>query len=343
MISKVFDIDEFDKELVELSEQLGVYSQHPESVINEYSKKRFDKGGKRYRPMLLCATYYALAERPDHETVMLYGLVIEYIHNGLLDIDDVQDESPRRRDTPATWTVTGKEQAINVGLKNALANPYNPLALIAEKLTKKQIKKLLFLQHRVLDETAIGQGYDIKHRNSPELSTKDQIKIYIGKTSWYTTIWPMCAGAILADANDDVVDKLREVGEDLGIGFQIQDDLLNLEFPEDKEKKGRVYGKEPADDIMEGKPTYMRALFNELASEEDKRRFYELCGRRDLSIEERKEAVALMDKYFIREKAKQVANKYVQGALERLKKVIPPSEKTKHLYDFFGFTVERTW
>ena len=50
-----------------------------------------------------------------------------------------------------------------------------------------------------------------------------------------------------------------------------------------------------------------------------------------------------MDKYFIREKAKQVANKYVQGALERLKKVIPPSEKTKHLYDFFGFTVERTW
>ncbi|MEM7821287.1 MAG: polyprenyl synthetase family protein [Candidatus Aenigmatarchaeota archaeon] len=293
----------------------------------KFAKERFIEGGKRYRPLLAYATYKALTHDDSYEKIKYYMCLMELIHSGLLDIDDVQDKSYLRRGKETTWVKIGVEQAINTGLINTLAMPYKLLAFYtnADKLAK--------IIGKALYETAIGQTLDIKYRKNPDLTTDIQIFIYQAKTGSYTIAMPMAGAAIIAGF-DNMADNLYLIGRDfLSPAFQIKDDILNL-FPT------KEYGKEFGDDLVEGKPTYVIALFNSRANEKDKEIFYRKIGK-PLSLDERIELIKLLEKYNAISDSEEVAKKFIARGLEELNKYIPQTKYSELLYKTIDFGLQR--
>jgi geranylgeranyl pyrophosphate synthase len=318
---------------------LGVYENSRKYIIIKMAEKRFIRGGKRFRPLLAYATYRALTQRDLDKKILSFMVAGEIIHGGLLDIDDVQDRSLLRRGKPATWTLIGKENAINTGLFSALAIPYELFSLLTEDLTRRQISELLRAISLMLREVSIGQSLDIEFRRSEKLNEQIQLKIYEKKTGSYTVGGPLACSAIIADRSYDFAKKLYELGRKyFGIGFQIIDDLLNLSSP-------KKYGKEFADDLNEGKPTYMVALFNQRAGKKEKKEFYKLFGRMEppLTFNERMKLIKLMDKFRVREDSRKVAEKFVEKGMKKLEKLIPRTKRSRLLYELLEFAVTRNW
>lgn len=325
--------EKVDREIKSVIQECGLYES--DVFVIEHAKRRVMEGGKRFRPALAAATHMALTGKESLEPIRHWMCTIEIIHSGLLDIDDVQDESPMRRGFPATWEITGKEQAINVGLVNVSA--YSLICLSRSK----HVEKLCELLGRMLEDTVIGQAFDIMYRASRELTPREQIEIYRGKTGAYTFGGPM-GGAAIISGRFELVGALYNIGRDcFGPAFQIRDDVLNISESSTKTK----YGKEFADDLNEGKPTYPRALFNKRATEEDLEKFYEKCGRMDppLSLQERRELIDLLEKYNTIDDSMKTAEAYTEEGMRRLGKLIPRTEKSEPLYSLLEFAIRREW
>ena len=334
-----------------------------DSELFEISKERFE-GGKKVRPALIFAAAKAVHssslfrrfldkifklffkktyfEKRVKSKLLPYAVRREMKHNGYLEIDDVQDCSPLRRGKPSTWVKIGKPRAINSGL--LLSDAY---ARISEVLSFRKPYKLSSKARRIVTEidglialeTIEGQDLDIKYRASPELTPQISELIYRKKTGVYTIGGPMAIGAAIAGFEKELCMELYMLGKMyFGPAFQVIDDYLNLLPPEKIPK----YGKEWADDLEEGKPTMMIALFNERATEKDKAEFYKYFGKRGLSKDEKMKLINLLDKYNAREDARKYAYQILREGLNRLEKIIP-RKYSKELYALLEFTVKRTY
>lgn len=313
----------------------------------EISEERF-KGGKKARPALIFATAKAVCQMKDipfeevKQKLLPYAARRELKHNGYLEIDDVQDSSPLRRGVPSTWTRIGKERAINTGLllSDALARKAESLSYLEPYKLEPEVRNVVTeIDALIAIETVEGQDLDIKYRSSPELTPQISELIYQKKTGVYTIGGPMAIGAAIARFERELCMKLYHLGKIFfGPAFQVIDDYLNLILPEEVPK----YGKEWADDLEEGKPTMIVALFNERAAEEDRGEFHKYFGKRRLTKEEKMKLIDLLDKYNAREDARKYAYQKLEEGLSHLEKIIP-REYGEELYALLEFTVKRTY
>ncbi len=124
---------------------------------------------------------------------------------------------------------------------------------------------------RMIDETTEGQQMELRWvvENDWGMSEADYYLMCTKKTSWYTVISPMRLGGFVAGAPPSSVESLVEPGKKLGVGFQIHDDVLNL-------SAGSKYGKETADDLLEGKRTLILIKLLSAANPQDKARIVEI-------------------------------------------------------------------
>lgn len=197
------------------------------------------KGGKRIRGVLVKLGYelasmttdYGLpstAEVGSQKTVDILKIsaAFEILHAALLIHDDIMDQSPTRRGQPSLYKALGGDhygisQAINIG-DIAL---YLPIKIITESafLGEYKLKALSLLSQTIIN-TGWGQILDIE-------GSKDDIEfIRINKTAKYTISAPLQLGAILAGAEDKLIKQLGGFGDNLGIAFQIKDDILDGEI-----------------------------------------------------------------------------------------------------------------
>jgi geranylgeranyl pyrophosphate synthase len=295
-----------------------------------------DRGGKRWRPTLFLLICEALGKNP--EDYLDYSIIPEVVHNGTLIIDDIEDASEYRRGKPCTYKIYGLDIAINAG--NAMYYlPLLPLMENRDKIGAEKLAKIYEIYVQEMINLSLGQAMDITwHKglaNADQISEEDYLQMCAYKTG---TLARMAAkiAAVLADANEELVEKLGFFAESIGIAFQIQDDILDLTGEEFAEKKG---GR--GQDITEGKRTLIVIHTLKVANAEDRKRLIEILRMHTADQKLRDEAIAIMQKYGSIDYAKNFAKRIVEESWRNVEKLLPPSSAKEKLNAFAKFLIER--
>lgn len=205
--------------------------------------ERTNAGGKRIRPLLLLLVTVASQGAWLHATPAAAG--IELIHNFSLVHDDIQDNSPKRRGRTTVWKKWGMPLGINVGDALFVIANVSMLDLSKNHPVETVLKAATILQNACLDLTR-GQYLDISFENRTDLTVDDYWQMIEGKTAALLAASTQI-GAILGNTDEATVEAYRNFGRDLGLAFQVQDDILGIWGNEART------GKSTASDLVEGK------------------------------------------------------------------------------------------
>jgi geranylgeranyl diphosphate synthase type II len=220
-------------------------------------------GGKRFRPWLVGLAHDSCGgSRP--EAVEAVGAGVELLHTAFVVHDDVIDGDRTRRGRPSVpegFRVAARGRDVPEGraelyglagavLTGDLALAAAIRAVATAPVSAPVVHRLLDLVDQALAVTAAGELADVRLATHPGHPTLvDVLSMEERKTAVYSFALPMQLGAVLADAADDVVEALGEVGRHLGLAFQLQDDLLGV-FGDPADT-----GKSTLSDLREGKCT----------------------------------------------------------------------------------------
>jgi len=295
-----------------------------------------DRGGKRWRPVLLALVAEAFGVKKDVYKTLFP--VIEVIHNSSLISDDIEDGSEMRRGKPAVHKIFGVDIALNAS-EFAFFAPVQVCIIQNKKIGKRIKLKLLEIYLEEMTKLSMGQAMDIVWHNNIGRANEITENEYFQMCAWKTgTLARMATkmGAALGNASDEAIEAIGEYAEKIGIAFQIQDDILNLTGEEFAEKKGGV-----GEDITEGKRSLMVIHTLQVASQEDKKRLIEILSMHTTDQNLRNEAIAIIKKYNSIEYAKQVAKKLLQEGWAKADAYLPNNEYKQKLKDLSTFLVER--
>jgi geranylgeranyl diphosphate synthase type I len=227
-------------------------------------------GGKRVRPTFAWWGWRAAgggAEGSEARTTVRALVALELLQACALVHDDVMDRSTTRRGRPAAHVVFatrhqrerwagesrlyGDSAAVLVG---DLALAWADDALVTAGLDGPALARAWVPWQAMRTEMMAGQHLDLLAGVRREESLEQVLRVARYKTAAYTVERPLHLGAALADAPPDVVEALREFGRDLGVAFQLRDDLLGV-FGD-----STATGKPVGDDLREGKRTPLMAV-----------------------------------------------------------------------------------
>lgn len=295
-----------------------------------------DRGGKRWRPALFLLICEALGK--NSKDLIDFAIIPEVIHNGTLMVDDIEDASEFRRGKPSTYKIYGLDIAINAG-NSMYYLPLLPLIEKGDKISLEKLAKVYEIYVQEMISISLGQATDIAwHRglaDADKISEKDYLQMCAYKTG---TLARMAAkiAAVLADANDRLVEKLGCFAESIGIAFQMQDDILDLTSKEFEKKKGG-HGQ----DITEGKRSLIVIHTLKTADAKDKKRLIEILNMHTSDQKLRDEAIAIMNKYDSITFVKQFARNIVQKSWREVEKSLPDTRGKEKLKAFAEFLIER--
>ncbi|HAF85529.1 MAG TPA: polyprenyl synthetase family protein [Sphaerochaeta sp.] len=215
------------------------------TTIDRFSEPARDlirRGGKRWRPLFMMLTAKMLGgERALALAERLVSLV-ELPHNGSLIVDDIEDNSDWRRGGPAMHILYGEDFSINAG--NFLY--FLPTKAIDEAAVDDKVKLLIYqIYAKYMRRIHLGQGMDIcwhHHRTFPPVQ---EYELMCRLKTGCLPAMGCEIGAALALDDPQVIRRAGHIAETIGVGFQILDDVINLE----KGNPGKMQG----DDIIENK------------------------------------------------------------------------------------------
>ena len=272
---------------------------------------------------------------------------VELFHNGALVHDDIQDVSEFRRGEATLFKRHGVPIAINAGDATYVLC-LSLLLRNVETLGVRKALKILQEFERLSRESVEGQAIELDWiRNSTyDLSDDDYVRMAYKKTCWYTIIAPLRLGVICGSGPSTAVDleanllKLLELGLLAGIGFQVQDDLLNLTADE------VIYGKEISGDLFEGKRTIMLLHFLRTADEKS-RAEAEVVLKKNRAEKTEEEIRRLHEAMSVNgsfEYGRQFARSYIERALafeQNNLAFMPENEHRRFLREMLKFVIFR--
>lgn len=269
-----------------------------------------DVGGKRIRPLLTCLASGICGG--DIEDALPAALAVEILHNFTLVHDDIMDSAETRRGEPSVYKKWNENIAILSG-DVMFADAYRQLAAYGQNdaFTKQEYTAL----HDVFSEAVItvceGQALDMEFVNRTSVSHNEYIRMIAGKTAALLSA-SLEMGAIAAHASPQMREELAELGHEMGIAFQIQDDLLDAVADPEK------FGKKPGGDIYEGKKTYLTILALERADEDQKRFIQSVLDAQDPTQEEVEKVLSLMSSLKVLDDVAAETDQHYQKALNLL-------------------------
>ena len=222
------------------------------------------RGGKRFRAILLLAGYHLETGRPPRPALRA-AAALEHFQSWMLIHDDIIDHAEERRGGPTvhralarTHQGTGllgssEEYGVGIGITlGDLEEPFTVEALLGSTGRPEARLRALAEFVRMTRLTAYGQLLDIRNGTlSPGAVTEDDVlQVHRLKSAVYTVAAPLKIGALLAGAAPARLADLEAVGTDLGIAFQLRDDVLGAGF--DAEASGKS-----SNDLVEGKRTLL--------------------------------------------------------------------------------------
>ncbi|MCB9858330.1 MAG: polyprenyl synthetase family protein [Phycisphaerales bacterium] len=225
----------------ELSDVLDVFDRELQSdlpFVNRLTQQVRNYRGKLLRPKLLLLAGRAAGEL-SHDHVVL-AAVVEMVHMATLVHDDVLDEADMRRRHATVNRLVGNEGAVMLG-DFLISHAYHLCSSLASTFASRRIAA-------VTNTVCEGELLQIENRGNVLLSEETYFEIIRRKTAALTAV--CCEmGARASGADDETIDALARYGNDLGIAFQIVDDLLDLTASE--QETGKSVGR----DAEMGKPT----------------------------------------------------------------------------------------
>jgi len=248
--------------------------------------------GKRMRPLLGLLAYASITG--DHRRALPGAAAVELGHNFSLVHDDIEDGDRERRHRPTLWALHGIPQAINTG---DILFSLSRIAL--HRLTDLGFPDRTVLRlMRLYDDTCValceGQYLDIwmaEHDDSLSVALYFDM---IGRKTAALIAASIEAGAVLATDDEEVIRRYRSFGWDLGIAFQLNDDLLGIWGREP------ATGKEPTD-VPRKKKTLPVIYTFEHAGQEDRARLAALYANGTLTPGHTAEIVAILERAGARE------------------------------------------
>ena len=195
----------------------GVPTREPQRHLYGLVKDFVDRSGKGLRPALCIATARALGGRDEDALPAAAG--IEMLHNAFLVHDDIEDGSDSRRGAATMHRRAGMPIAVNTGdAMNALAMRF--FRKSGEPLGPAAALRILDEVDHMLVETLEGQATELGwvRDNDLTVGTDDYLRLVLKKTAWYSFIHPMRIGALVANADDQNLDRFDRFGFLLGAG-----------------------------------------------------------------------------------------------------------------------------
>ena len=317
----------------------ALYQYSPKAAQKALIEPAWDfltRGGKRWRPIFFLLITEAIGG--DVEKVKDFVIIPELIHNGSIIIDDIEDKGELRRDKPCLHKIFGEDIAINAG--NFLY--YLPLLTLIKKRKEYEPEILVRAYEAYIQEAlnlSFGQATDIYwHRGKQkEISEREYLQMCVNKTGGLLRLTAKLA-VIFSKGSRQLAEDMGKIAGELGVAFQIQDDILDIELTgKDREKFGKSFG----NDIKEGKRSLMVVHTLEKAKERDKKRLLEILDKPKKTKEEIVEAISIMKKYGSIKYAKKVAKKIAKDAWRKAENILPRNRAKEKLKEFVNFLVER--
>ena len=254
-------------------------------------------GGKRLRPELCLLTYNLFSDKID-KPVLYPALALEIFHGFTLIHDDIMDQAELRRGQQTVYRKWNDNIAILSGDVMSI-KAYELLANCPVEV----LPQVLTLFTKTAAQVCEGQQYDMNFENIPYITMED----YISMISLKTAVLIACSakmGALIAGADEKVSQALYDFAFNLGIAFQIQDDLF------DTFGQGNVFGKKIGGDILNNKKTWLLVESFKVADNGQKQ---ELNAIMALTEEQGEEKIARMQKMYEALGIKEGANKAIMG------------------------------
>ena len=303
------------------------YDRKPTSLY-EPVKYVLSLGGKRIRPVLMLLGYNLWREHP--EEILMPACGVETYHNYTLLHDDLMDNADLRRGHETVHRRWDANKAILSG-DSMLVLAYQRVAQVpADKL--QQVLDLFTVTALEIGE---GQEYDMAFETRNDVTEDEYIEMIRLKTS----VLLACAlkmGAILAGAPQEDAERLYRLGEQVGLAFQLQDDLLDVYGDP------AVFGKAIGGDITSNKKTYM--LINAFNRANDKQRaelerwINTKTFNRDVKVAE---VTRLYDEIGIRQLCEAKINYYFDLARQTLSEVNVPDDRKQCLSAYMDELLHR--
>ena len=303
------------------------YNREPKSLYDPI-KYVLSLGGKRIRPVLMLLGYNLWKDDP--ERILMPAVAVETYHNYTLLHDDLMDNADKRRGHDTVHKKWDANTAILSG-DAMLVVAYQRLATVDQT----KLKPVLDLFTETALEIDEGQQFDIDFENRSDVKEEEYIEMIRLKTS----VLLACAlkiGAILANAPVTDAEALYKFGEQLGLAFQLQDDLLDV-YGDTK-----VFGKEIGGDIMCNKKTFMLINAFNRANDAQLKELQKWCSGEKFDRKEKVAAVThLYDEIGIRQLCETKIEYYFEESKKWLDKVSVPEERKAHLRAYVNQMMKR--
>lgn len=295
----------------------------PASPENLYDPIRYilSLAGKRIRPQLvfLGADIFGYT---DYENVLPASRAIEFFHNFSLIHDDIMDRAPLRRGKSTVHQKWNDNVAILSG-DALLVKAYQELAQCPHDV----VPSLLISFNKVALEVCEGQQMDMDFESRDDVFQEEYIEMIRLKTSVLLG-GALEMGAIIANASAENRQRIYEFGVNLGIAFQLQDDILDA-FGDPV-----TFGKQVGGDILVNKKTILHILLKKTISESDTAVFSNLLELDAYSFSKDKVEgmLSLYEKYDVLKQANLLKEEYTKLAYANLEKIEVFQENKSQLY-----------
>jgi octaprenyl-diphosphate synthase len=295
---EIFDL--LHQELAALEEEFGQDTVSGVQAITEIGEYLRNGGGKRIRPALLFLSA-RLFNYQGHGAVRL-GAVVEIIHTATLVHDDIIDEARTRRGRPAANTQWGNSKCVLAGdwlymqaFRVAIQERNFRILDTLIELTQQMVEGELLQMEKLGQTISLSEHFELIYR----------------KTACLFSVC-MRMGAILGGATDAQEEALAKYGHDLGMAFQIVDDVLDLTASEE------VLGKPVASDLREGKVTMAVIHALERCTPDEREKIETILRDRAFNGVTHAQIMAILERYGSLEAASECAAQYAQSAQDAI-------------------------
>lgn len=316
----MYQLSEFQSDFLQYM-KANSFSKAPEGLY-EPVDYILQLGGKRLRPVLVLMGYQLF--EANYKAALPLSMAVEVFHNFSLVHDDIMDAAPLRRGKPTVHQ--------HYGLNTGILSGDVMLILCYEYLLKVEKKHLVADLVAVFNEMAIkvceGQQYDMDFETRQDVTIPSYLMMIEYKTAALIEC-SLALGGILAEAGSDNIKHLRAFGRNIGLAFQMQDDVLDTFGDSEK------FGKKVGGDILNNKKTFLVLKAMELATEEDRENLAAWMRTTKETDEEEKIAAVrtLFRKWQVHELAMKKMDQYQKTAFEHLDQVQAPAAKKQILFD----------
>ncbi len=295
----------YEKERKKINTRLeNAFSKREPRSLYKPSSYIIRGAGKRLRPLLVLLTAKSVGGKFD----LAYNaaVAVELLHNFTLVHDDIMDNADKRRGRITLHKKYNESTAILVG-DSLLSVAYEYLL----KDCNGNSKDILNSFTNGLVEVCEGQGLDTEFEHRRNVSLDEYLLMIKMKTA---SMIKMCCkiGSTLGGGSKEEIKGITGYGLNLGIAFQIQDDILDITADEEK------FGKRIGGDLLEGKKTYLFIKALEKAKGEDRKALLKIIDNKGIRINQVNKYKVLYEKLNVIDDARNLINYYTKRALKSL-------------------------